>query len=344
MATIKEVAKEAGVSIATVSRVLNRNYPVSKEAHKRVTSAVKKIGYRPNAVAKSLKINKTFVIGFVVPDISNVYFMEMARGIETMVSPYGYTLTFASTDENPEKEIKLLKVFNERRMDFVVLASSLNEKAPLEELMKEGLRIIMVDTILPDLEVDFVVEDNEVASYRLMKYALAQGHKKVGIVNGIMRISTAVARFEGYKRALEEMGMIYQAEYTVNGGYYRDIAYKNVKKMLEDHRNDLPTLLYATNNQMTEGTMIAMKELGLKIPEDISVVSFGDISLSRLIEPKITVVLQNSRDIGEQAGRILMDRMEHNKDTEQTQTVIIPSKLVVGKSVRHMEKELENEI
>jgi LacI family transcriptional regulator len=336
MSTIKEVAEQAQVSTATVSRVLNGNYPVSKQTYAKVMDAVKAVNYRPNALAKSLKTNKTFMIGFVVPDISNPYFTEIAKGVETIISNYGYTLTFCSSDEDPKKEIKLLKALNEKRVDFVILASSLKNEKPLLEIMKQGLKIIMVDTILPNLNVDFVVEDNEKASYKLVDYALQLGHKKIGIVNGIMDISTARERYEGYKKALKDHKIKYNPSYTVDGGYYRDIAYHGVKKMLQQNIHNLPTLIFATNNQMTEGSMIAIREMGLKIPDDISIVSFGDITLPQLVEPRLTVILHNSRAIGERAGEILMQRMENPNYSENYKTNVIPSEFVVRDSVKRL--------
>ncbi|MCT4544692.1 MAG: LacI family transcriptional regulator [Vallitalea sp.] len=336
MSTIKEVAEQAQVSTATVSRVLNGNYPVSKQTYAKVMDAIKAVNYRPNALAKSLKTNKTFMIGFVVPDISNPYFTEIAKGVETIISNYGYTLTFCSSDEDPKKEIKLLKALNEKRVDFVILASSLKNEKPLLEIMKQGLKIIMVDTILPNLNVDFVVEDNEKASYKLVDYALQLGHKKIGIVNGIMDISTARERYEGYKKALKDHKIKYNPSYTVDGGYYRDIAYHGVKKMLQQNIHNLPTLIFATNNQMTEGAMIAIREMGLKIPDDISIVSFGDITLPQLVEPRLTVILHNSRAIGERAGEILMQRMENPNYSENYKTNVIPSEFVVRDSVKRL--------
>lgn len=336
MATIKDVAEKAGVSTATVSRVLNDNYPVSKDAYEKVQKAIKETGYRINTLAKSLKMNKTFMIGLVVPDISNPYFMEIARGVEDVVSRYGYTLTFCSTDEDAKKEIKLLKALNDKRVDYVILASSLKESGPILDLMDQGLKIIMVDTMLPDLKVDFVVEDNQQSSYQLMDYALQLGHKKVGIVNGIMDISTARERFEGFKEALKVHEVEYNEAYTVNGGYYRDIAYRNVKTMLEANLKALPTLLYATNNQMTEGAMIAIKEMGLTIPDDISLLSFGDITLPELIEPRLTIIEQDSRAIGKKTGEILMERLEASKAHQSFDTYVIPSKCIIRNSVKKM--------
>lgn len=336
MATIKDVAEKAGVSTATVSRALNSNYPVSKETHDRVMKAVEATGYRINILAKSLRTDKTYMVGLVVPDISNPYFMNIARGLEQAITPFGYTLTFCSTDEDPAKEIKILEALKDKRVDYVVLASSLEDGAYLEQLKAQGLKLIMVDTMLDNLKVDFVVEENEDASYRLVDYAVKMGHKKIGIVNGIMHISTARERYSGYVSALQDNGLTVDERYTVNGGYYRQIAYENVKAMLLEHADDRPTLIYATNNQMTEGTLMAVKELGLSVPEDISVVSFGELTLAELIEPKMTIIEQNSTAIGQEAGEILMNRLERGNNSSVPTTHIIKSELVVRKSVKHL--------
>lgn len=336
MATIKQVASLANVSTATVSRVLNGNYPVSEDAYNKVMAATKELGYRPNLIAKSLKMNKTFMVGFVAPDISNPYFMEIARGIEQVVSQYGYTITFCSTDEEPEKEIRLLRALNEKRVDFVILASSLKDEKPLQELMNQGLNIIMVDTILPNLDIDFIVEDNEHLSYQIVNYGIRQGHHKIGIVNGILDISTARDRFNGYLKALKDNDIVYDEDFCVDGGYYRDIAYQNVKHMLQKNSHDRPTLLYATNNQMTEGAMIAIKELGLNIPDDISILSFGEITLPQLVEPRLTVIKQNSRDIGVKAGEIIIHRMENKHEDKMSETYVIQSDFLVRDSVKEM--------
>lgn len=337
MATIKDVAKKAGVSTATVSRTLNSNYPVSKDTFEKVMAAVEATGYRINTLAKSLRTDKTYMIGLVVPDIANPYFMNIARGLEKVITPFGYTLTFCSTDEDQKKELNILEALKDKRVDYVVLASSLEDGSYLESLKEEGLNLIMVDTKLEHLNVDFVVEENAAASYKLVDYAIKMGHKKLGIVNGIMHISTAQERYKGFKDALKDAGIALDERYVVDGGYYRQIAYENVKAMLEREWADRPTLIYATNNQMTEGALMAAKALDLKVPEDISIVSFGELTLAELVEPKMTIIEQNSTAIGEKAGDILMNRLEKGYTDSVPSTYLIKSELVVRDSVKYIE-------
>jgi LacI family transcriptional regulator len=333
MVTIKQVAQRANVSTATVSRVINDNYPVSDEAKEKVQRAIIELGYRPNGIARSLKCNKTYMVGMVVPDISNNYFMDIARGLESVISPLGYSLIFCSTDENTEKELKLLNALNEKRVDFVLLASSTQNSDKLEKFIKQGMNIIMIDTSIDDLEIDLVVEDNYNATYKIISYVIGEGHRKIGIVNGIMEVSTAKERYKGFVKALENNNIEVEDRYVVNGNYNRKKAYEEVKRMLQKNINDLPTVLFAANNDMAEGTMLAIKELNLDIPEDISLISFGDISLAQLIEPRLTIISQNAELIGQKAGELMINRMEGN-DEEDYHKVIIPSEIIIRQSVK----------
>lgn len=335
MATIKEVAQKAMVSTATVSRVLNDNYPTSDQVKERVFEAIKELGYRPNAVARSLKMNKTNIVGLVVPDISNIYFMEIARGVESIISPLGYTMIFCSTDENQEKELKLLRSLYEKRVDYVILASSLQSAEKLNEFIEHGLNVIMVDTWLPGVKADCIVENNFAASYDLISQCIKAGHRRFGIINGLMTVSTAKDRFEGYMKALTDHGLEAEDAFAVIGNYNRQTAYENSKKMLEANKDNLPTLFYSTNNEMTEGLMIALFEAGLSIPEDVSVVSFGDITVPKLVKPNLTIVAQDARSIGEKAGEVFLSSMEADQPRKDYTTHLIPSRIIEQDSVKH---------
>lgn len=334
MATIKEVAAKANVSTATVSRVLNDNYPTSDKVKARVFEAIKELGYRPNAVARSLKMNKTNIIGLVVPDISNIYFMEIARGVESVISQLGYTMIFCSTDENEEKEIKLLKTMNEKRVDFVILASCMQTPEKINELVMQGLNIIMVDNMINGVHADCIVENNYKASFELMCYALNAGHKRCGIVNGLMSISTARERYQGFKQALSEFELTVDPRFIIDGNYNRQTAYENSKKVIREYKDSLPTLFFSTNNEMTEGLMIALQEDGIRIPDEVSIVSFGDITVPKLVKPGLTIVSQDARSIGKKAGEVMLKCLEEDSKALEYKTYVIPSNIIVQESVK----------
>lgn len=339
MVTIKQVAEKANVSTATVSRVINGNYPVSEKARKKVTETIKELGYRPNSIARSLKCNKTYMVGMVVPDISNNYFMDIARGVESVISPLGYSLIFCSTDENAEKELKLLNALNDKRVDFVILASSTRQSEKLKEFINQGMNVILIDTSIKDLETDIVVEDNFNATYKLISYVIDQGHRRIGAINGFMSVSTAKERYNGFLQALKDHDVPLEESYVVNGYYDRKKAYEQVKLMLQKNMSNLPTALFAANNDMAEGAMIALKEMNLKIPDDISLVSFGDINIPELVEPRLTIISQNSVSIGKKAGELMVRKlMEPENSKSGISKISIPSEIIIRDSVKSLAK------
>lgn len=320
MSTIKKVAKEAGVSTATVSRVLNGNYPVSKDAYDKVMEAVKKTGYKGNAIAKSLKMNRTFMIGLVVPDISNGYFMEIAKGIEEIISVHGYTLTICSTDEVKEKEAKTLELLNNKRLDAVVLAPCHQDKEMIQAFIDDGLKLIIIDSKISGLAVNYIGEDNYHNTRKLLEFAITKGHKNIAIVNGAIHMGTAIERYKAFQDVMKAHQIETNEKYILEGGYYSQMAYEKVLELLESDVEN-PTLIYAANNKMAEGVLRAVKSKGLHIPEDISLVSYGDISLPELVEPSLTVIQQNPKIIGLETGQTLVDMLV-NKSKEVDEKII----------------------
>ncbi|NMA83078.1 MAG: LacI family transcriptional regulator [Epulopiscium sp.] len=335
MITIKDIAKMANVSTATVSRVLNNNYPVSQEVRERVLNVVKEFNYRPNDVARSLKQKKTYLIGLLVPDISNPYFMEIARGVESVVSHLGYHMLLASTDEDERKELKLLKLFYEKRVEFVVLATRQNQATILNEFIHQGLKLVMVDSEIEGVKADVVVEDNRYGAYQLVQHLIEQGHQKIGIINGLMDISTAQERYQGFHDACIDHKVPIYESYILEGAYNRKKAYDSMVHMINSQSKDLPTAIFSVNNDMTEGVMMACKAIGLQIPNNISLVSFGDIRVPELIEPKLTIIHQNPLEIGQKAGEILLSRIS-NSTSVPYKKHIISSKIKIGSSVKRI--------
>ncbi len=336
-ATITDVAKRANVSISTVSRVLNKNYPVSDELRQKVLQAVSELNYQPNAVAISLKKQTTNTIGVVVADISNPFFMQIAKGIESIVSPQGYQLIFCSTDENPTKEHTLLRLLYERRVDAIILASCDTDSSYLNQLAQNSFPIILIDRKVPNCNADVIVEDNFSSAYMLAQHLIQNGHRKICVINGPLKVSSASERFEGFRKALEDNGIDLKKEYVLEGNFMRCDAYGAVKKMILNHQNDLPTAIFATNNLMAEGAMAALREFNIKIPDDISLVSFGDISIPDLIDPKLTVISQNAFAIGQKAGEMALYRIKRGVKKHDFKEFIMVPELRIRDSVKNIE-------
>lgn len=329
--TIKDVAMEAGVSTATVSRVLNQSGFVSDDIKERVYFAVKKLNYRPNAIARSLKQDKTNTIGIVIPDISNPYYMKISKGIEDIIQQKGYNLIFCSSDEKPEKEEKLLKLMFEKRVDAIVLATAGGSKEMVSKINQAGVPIVLVDRDF-DIEgqkLDSVIEDNVQSTYELTKYLLEQGHRDIGVINGLLQVSTGRGRYEGYKKALKEYGMEEDTKYIFNGYFTQDGGSKAVDYFLNFSKK--PSVIIAFNNTMAFGVLLELTRRGYSVPEDIVVASYGDIEAAQLLKtPGIISVVHKPYEMGEKVGTILLKRLNNEQGPF---TEILKPKLVTHEQI-----------
>lgn len=322
-ATIKMVAAEAGVSTATVSRVLNESGYASGEIRERVLGAVAKLKYQPSAIARSLKQDRTNMIGIIVPDISNPYFMGISRGIEDVVGQEGFQLMFASSDENPAKESRLLQLLHEKRVDAIVLATSGGNEEAVLELTHARVPIVLIDRKLElddPAKLDLIAEDNEEGAYRLTVKLLEAGHTKLGIVNGPTRVSTGRERFAGVLRAMRKHGLdpnpiVFNGDFTAEGGS------RAVKKILE--ADPKPTAIVSLNNRMSLGVLLEITRSGFRIPADFAVASFGEVEAGQLLhQPALYYIDQKPYEMGTKAGEILLQRIR-NREPGNDRTVEI---------------------
>ncbi|WP_123041571.1 LacI family DNA-binding transcriptional regulator [Cohnella candidum] len=310
-ATIKEVAAEAEVSTATVSRVLNESGYVSDEIKERVLEAVAKLNYQPSAIARSLKQDKTYMIGVIVPDISNSYFMGISRGIEDVVGPEGFQLMFCSSDESPDKENRLLQLLQEKRVDAIVLATAGGNDEKVKQLSDSGLPIVLVDRKLESDEagagLDLVAEDNEEGACRLTGKLLEDGHVRLGVVNGPARVSTGRERYEGVLKAMREHGLD-PKPLVYNGDFSTEDGVLAVRKFLKS--DPKPTAIVSLNNRMSLGVLLEIVRSGLKIPDDMAVASFGEVEAGSLLKnPGLYYIDQHPYDMGIKTGELLLKRI-----------------------------------
>lgn len=311
--TIKDVARESGVSTASISRVLNGTGYVSNETKERVLAAVKKLNYQPNAIARSLKQHKTNTIGVIVPDIANPYFMTIAKAIEDTVSERGYNLIFCSIDENPEKEKQLLDVLYEKRVDAIVLATSGASEEMVERIVSSGIPVVLLDRKLQlqPFQLDYVIENNVQAAYRLTKILLEKGHRRIGVVNGSLKVSTGWERYEGYKKAIREYNLNEDIRLTYNGNFAQKDGRLAVDYFLSFV--DRPTAILSFNNTMTFGVLLELRRRGYNIPDDMVVASYGEVEAAQLLDnSQIVYVKQEPYEMGLKVGDILIRRLQRD--------------------------------
>jgi LacI family transcriptional regulator len=321
-ATIKEVAAAAEVSTATVSRVLNESGYVSQEIKERVLEAVAKLNYQPSAIARSLKQDRTFMIGVIVPDIANPYFAGISKGIEDVVGTEGFQLMFCSSDENPAKERRLLQLLLEKRVDAIVLATAGGNDKMILSIAETGLPIVLVDRRLESEEagrrLDLVVEDNAEGARRLAGKLIEEGHTRLGVVSGPSLASTSRERYAGVLAAMKEHGLD-ASPIVYHGNFSTEDGIQAVRHFLS--ADPRPTAIISLNNRMSLGVLLEIVRSGLRIPEDMAVASFGEVEAGALLRnPGLYYIDQHPYDMGSKAGDILLQRLR--KEDEDAAPVI----------------------
>jgi LacI family transcriptional regulator len=308
MTTMAEVAKEAGVSITTVSHVLNRTRPVNEDTIKRVHAAIERTGYRPHSIARALAGARTQSIGLAISGISNPYFMDVIAAIEAEAAERGYTLLLGDTHDEPQKELQMVEELVRRRVDGLILAPSAGAKDnALRYLATQSVPVVLVDRFLP-LDVDQVGPENDEPTAQLVTHLAEGGHRRIGFVAGLEGLSTTEERIRGYRRGLERNGLPVDDSLVAYGASLHEPARVATHRLLNEA--DPPTALVAGNNAMTIGVLHALRERGMSVPEDIALVAFDDLEWSDLFKPHLTVIAQPTKEIGGQAVRLLLSRLD----------------------------------
>ncbi len=321
----KDVATRAGVSIATVSHVINETRFVSNETRQRVLDAIKDLNYRPNAIARGLVTNSTRTIGLLVSDITNPFFTAAARGVEDGMIGYRYNTIFCNTDEDPDREENYLHLLATQQVDGLIITPTGAPTHSLIALAEAHVPIVQLDRCAPGLDAPMVGVNNEDGAYRATRYLLDLGHRRIAYLMGIDTVSTQVERFNGWKRALQEAKLPIEDELIVRADprFYGTVpgisasltrpapsqqrmpsAYEVLQDLLT--LPNRPSAIFVANNQLTLGTLFAFKECGLRCPEDISLISFDDFDWAALFSPALTVMRQPTYQLGSMAAHLLM--------------------------------------
>lgn len=315
MPNIKKVAEEANVSTATVSRVINGSGYATEEVKKRVWDAVKRLNYRPSAIARSLKQNKTNTIGVIIPDITNPYFMKIAKGLEEKLYE-GCQLLFVSSDENEEKEARLLTMMLEKRVDAILLAPSQSEVESIVNIARSGTPVIIVDRRIKqdEIQLDHFVEENVHISKEVTTQLLVHGHEHIGFIHGGEQISTSAERLQGIREALREHGVNEENEYFFDGRYTEQGGKDAVEYFLS--LKTPPSAIFALNNKMSFGALVELNHRNINIPGHIRFASFGELEAAKLLpDPEIIYVQQKPYEMGVAIGERIAEIAEIQGDS-----------------------------
>ncbi|MFV0291496.1 MAG: LacI family DNA-binding transcriptional regulator [Mangrovibacterium sp.] len=330
MASMNEVAKRAGVSIATVSRVLNNSESVNEETREKILAAIRELKYSPSRVAKRLrsKSGGGNLLGIMIPDVSNPFYVEVLKGIESIAFENGYITIFCDFGQSEEKEAAYLRILESEAIDGLV-AASMNDVNPiLERMMAAGLPVVCVDRDLKGVDVDLVQVDNEFGTYNAVSYLIKSGYRRIGYVGGLSMISTSRAREAGYCRALIEHGLEVDETLVLDGDSDLESGESMAEQLLS--MKEPPDALFCGNNLLTLGALKVINRRGLRVPDDVAIIGFDDMLWASSLNPPLTSVHQPAREIGRRAGDLLIQRIKN--PSRATTKIVLETELRVRKS------------
>ncbi|HLV86224.1 MAG TPA: LacI family DNA-binding transcriptional regulator [Candidatus Sulfotelmatobacter sp.] len=336
--TMRDVARLAGVSVATVSAVVNGKQVVRPVVVARVQDAMKALNFHPDHVARSLRVKKTTTIGVVVPDFSSGFFVDVLRGIEDAARNVGYSVLLCNSDDDVEQEQRHLKALLSRRVDGILLAST-DLYSIADTQLRSGTPIVLFDRVPPGYRGAAVVVDNVDASYRATRHLIDLGHRSVAFIAGRLDLSTASDRAEGFRRALEDAHLPLNGAYFRRGDFHPESGYQNGLELLR--LQNRPTAIVCSNGVMTLGLLRAIHEQHVRCPEEISIIGFDEpapdsygFNLSTLLRPELTVVAQPGYEVGKQSAQTLLRLVseDHEPPADQNPLITLQAELRVRKS------------
>jgi LacI family transcriptional regulator len=319
--TIKDVAKKAGVSISTVSRVLNKSSYVKKSTFERVEAVISELGYSPNHIARSLSKGTTGIIGAILPDISNPFFPALARGIGDAAVARGYTLILCNTDGYASHEKSSVRALLEKQVDGIVFVTGSSRAVELVREASKACPVAVIDREVQGVSCDMVTVDNYRGSFEMTRHLLNTGHRHIAYITGPMHLSTSRERLRGLRDCLAAAG-IERQPLVFNGDFKYDTGYSFAREII---RLGLDvTCVYCANDLMALGAMRSFLDSGLKVPEQMAVAGFDDIAMSSLIRPALTTIAQPAYQMGVIAAEFLLERLDNGKELAPRSKILEP--------------------
>lgn len=329
MSTIQDVAKRAGVAPITVSRFINNSGYCSPQTGARIEAAIAELGYVPNRLASGLRSKRTNVLALVLTDITNPFFTTIARGVEDAASDAGYAVIFCNTDESGAEEQKYLRMLIEQRVDGIILVPAQSTRDSAAFIQEHNIPVVILDRRVPGIEADVVRCDSEGGAYELTRLLILQGHRHIAMLSGPQNVSTFEDRLAGCRKALQEAGLAYSAEQVHYGPLTQASGYEMACRVMDSAPR--PTALFAANNFITFGALKAMRDLGLRVPEDVALVGFDDLPPALITFPFLTVAAQPAYDMGRKATEILLNRLS-GETAEPFREVVFPAEIIIRQS------------
>jgi len=331
--TIKDVAKDAGVSIATVSKVINNKGYIGEETFEKVTESIERLGYRVNANARSLKSAKSNKVAVLISDISNFYLMSIAKEVEKTIRSLGLHMILMSHNDEDKLERASLKILLEQQIAALVIIPTGGNASTIQTFIKSKIPVIAIDREIEDVETDLIVDDNYYGSFESIKYLHDLGHERIGVIYGHTKNSIGRDRYQGAIEAIKHFNLNQDISLIKETNFVEDLAYRATMELLL--LPEAPTAIYSCNNTMTKGVIKAIKEQGLQIPNDISVIAFGDSKQWELVTPKLSLMAQPMNRIALETSILLKNRLTLKENFSYKKVIIKPT-LHPGDSCRNI--------
>lgn len=330
MATLKDVARKADVSVSTVSRVFNNSDKVRPATREHVREVAEDLGYRPSRVARRLRLEngKANLIGLVIPDIQNPFFADITRGVEDVARDRDYALILSNSDEDPDKQRIAVDILMTEDVDGVIVPPVSANDSEVQRLVESDIAVVCVDRLLRDTRVDTIISDNRKGAHEAVSHLIDQGHERIGFIGGIPQISTSTERREGYEQALRDHGLPIDNELIKEGDSRRELGRHLTEQLLK--LDCPPTALFTGNNLTTLGALSALNMHDVLVPDEMALVGHDDVPWAMALNPPPTVIDQPAYEIGRRAAEILFERFE---DPGRAPTVVtLQPRLVVRQS------------
>lgn len=316
----------------TVSRAINNKGNVEKTTRDRILAKAKSMGYTPNYLAKGLVSKKTFTIGVVIPEISHSFFPEALRGIEEVIYNESYQLILTHSAEQFEREVKAIEMLKSKRVDGIMISSSLttNEYEYYESLKENGIPFVFFDRCIDGIGVSCISVDDKMGSKKITKHLIDHGFKKIAHLSGPVDVSIGKKRFEGFAEAMKESGLQIDPKWVVESGFQEEGGKLAMQKILSRPKNEWPEAVFAVNDPSAFGAIETLKELGLAIPDDMAIVGFSDDIRAELLSSPLTTVKQPAYQVGKKAAEKLIEIISN--ETHQPENIEILTELIIRSS------------
>jgi DNA-binding LacI/PurR family transcriptional regulator len=329
--TMKEIAERAQVSIGTVSHVVNGTSPVREKLRSRVLEVIANLGYQPSALARALRRDSTNMLGMVIPDITNPFFPGVVRGVEDVAFKKSYRVILCNTDNDPSKEKAYIDELRSYRPAglLIIPAAERGLSSELGYSIPQGIPLIFLDRRPMDWKGDAVIVANEDGAFQATQHLLKMGHTRLAMLSGPPHVAVAGQRLAGFRRALAKHKVAILPEYVQETRFDRDSGYRSALRLL--NMLPRPTAIFAANDMVALGALLAIRELGLHCPNDVSLIGFDDLELGMFTDPALSSVHQSGYQMGATAARILLERIAGKKG--RPQQIVLPTELRIRNSV-----------